>query len=155
MVTRGFFGALALLRIAAGVSLLLSGMQKLSWLQSGAALHQHLVDWSQHPANAAAARYLALVTPHSGLFARLVVLGELGLGALLILGLLTPLAALLAFVMVAQFQFAGGQMSALNYLRGQSALVYLLVYPVLCLARAGTALGIDGLLAGRRRVSGP
>jgi len=40
----------------------------------------------------------------------------------LIAGFLTPLAAILAFVMVAQFQLAGGQMFALSYLRGRALL---------------------------------
>jgi uncharacterized membrane protein YphA (DoxX/SURF4 family) len=153
MVTRGFFALLALLRIAAGLSLFMSGLQKLAWFGSTAGLDQKLTDWAAHPANAFMAKYLAFVTPHHGLFARLVVLGELGLGALLTLGFLTPLAALLAFLMVLQFQLASGQLFSLNYLRGQSGLTYLLVYPVLFFGRAGTALGVDGLLS--RRSSKP
>lgn len=154
MVTRGFFAFLALLRIAAGISLLTSGLQKLSWFSSTAPLDQMLAGWAAHPANSLVARYLHFVTPHHGLFARLVVLGELGLGTLLVLGLLTPVVALIAFLMVLQFQLASGQIFQMGYLRGQSALAYLLIYPVLCFGRAGTALGLDGVLAGRRR-AGP
>jgi len=152
MVTRGFFVLLALLRIGAGLSLLMSGLQKLAWFGSTAPLDQKLADWAQHPANDFVARYLAFASHHTGLFARLAVLGEIGLGALLIAGFLTPLAAILAFVMVAQFQLAGGSMFSLNYLRGQSGLVYLLVFPMLFFGRAGTALGVDGMLsrAGRK-----
>jgi hypothetical protein len=62
---------------------------------------------------------------------------------------LTPLAAILAFVMVLQFQLASGQLFSLSYLRGQGALTYLLVYPVLFFGRAGTALGVDGFLSRR------
>src|SRR6267143_6011058 len=58
-----------------------------------------------------------------------------------------PLAALLAFFMVLNFQFASGQLFSASYLRGQSGLVYLLTYPVLFFGRAGTALGVDGLIA--------
>lgn len=156
MVTRGFFAVLALLRIAAGVSLVGSGLQKLSWFGSTSGLDQKLADWSQHPANVYAGKYLAFATAHHGLFARLVVMGELGLGALLVAGLLTPLAAILAFLMVAEFQFASGQMFSLQYLRGQSGLAYLLVFPVLFFGRAGTALGLDGMLSrrGQRSASG-
>jgi len=154
MLTRGFHAFLAFLRIAAGLSLLLSGLQKLSWFSSSAPLDQALAAWTQHPANFAAGKYLALVAPHHGLLARLVVLGELGLGALLVIGFLTPLAALLAFGMVLQFQFASGQLFSLGYLRGQSAFAYLLIYPVLFLGRAGTALGLDGLLSRRPQKSG-
>jgi uncharacterized membrane protein YphA (DoxX/SURF4 family) len=147
MVTRGFFVVLAFLRIAAGASLLSSGLQKLSWFGSTARLDQVLAEWAAHPANAVMAKYLAFATAHHGLFARLVVLGELGLGTLLVVGFLTPLAALLAFVMVLQFQLGSGQIFALNYIRGTSALVYLLVYPALFFGRAGTALGVDGMLS--------
>ena len=149
MVTRGFFAFLAFLRIAAGVSLLTSGLQKLAWFGGTAPLDQKLTDWAAHPGIAAVGRYLAFATAHHGLFARLVVLGELGLGVLLILGFLTPLAAIVAFLMVAQFQFASSQMFAMSYLRGQAPLAYLLVYPVLFFGRAGTALGLDGMLARR------
>ena len=155
MVTRGFFAILAFLRIAAGLSLLLSGLQKLAWFGSSAPLEQSLATWAQHPANAMVAKYLALATPHHGLLARMVVLGELGLGALLVLGFLTPLAALLAFLMVLQFQFASGQLFSLGYLRGQSAFAYLLIYPALFFGRAGTMLGFDGLLSRRPQKSGP
>ena len=149
MVTRGFFALLALLRIAAGLSLLTSGLQKLAWFGSSTQLEQKLTEWSAHPGNAVVARYLHFAAAHHGLFARLVVLGELSLGALLILGFLTPLAALLAFAMVLQFQLASGQISSMNYLRGQSALAYLLIYPVLFFGRAGTAFGLDGVLSRR------
>ena len=151
MVTRGFFAILALLRIAAGLSLLTSGLQKLAWFTSAAALEKTLAGWSQHPANEMVAKYLAFATAHQGFFARLVVLGELGLGALLIIGFLTPLAALLAFMMVLQFQLAGGEIFSPAYLRGESSLAYLLIYPVLFFGRAGTAFGVDGLLSRRGR----
>src|SRR5260221_2114878 len=146
MATRGLFVFLGLLRIAAGISLLSSGLQKLHWLGSSAALEQRLTEWAAHPANGMVAKYLAVVAAHHGLFARLVVLGEIGLGTLLALGFMTPLAALLAFAMVLQFQLGSGAIFGLHYLRGESGLVYLLVYPVLFFGRAGTALGIDGMI---------
>ena len=149
MVTRGFFAILALLRIAAGLSLLTSGLQKLAWFGSTASLDQKLTDWAQHPGSAVAAKYVAFAIAHHGLFARLVVLGEIGLGALLLIGFLTPLAALLAFAMVLQFQLASGQLFSMGYLRGQSAFAYLLIYPVLFFGRAGTAFGVDGMLSRR------
>jgi uncharacterized membrane protein YphA (DoxX/SURF4 family) len=155
MTTRGFFVFLGLLRIAAGLSLLMSGLTKLAWFGSAAPLDQKLADWAQHPANGVVARYLAWLAPHSGLFARLTVLGELGLGLLLIAGLLTPVAALLAFLMVANFQLASSSMFSLGYLRGQSGLAYLLVFPALMLGRAGTALGADGFISRSGRKAQP
>ena len=155
MTSRGFFGFLGLLRIAAGLSLFMSGLQKLSWFGGPAALDAKLADWAQHPANQLVAKYLAWLAPHSAIWARMVVLGELGLGLLLLAGFLTPLAALLAFVMVAHFQFCGSQMFSLNYLRGQSGLAYLLVYPALMLGRAGTVLGADGFISRSGRKAQP
>lgn len=155
MISRGFFPFLAFLRIAAGLSLLLAGLQKLAWFGSSAPLEQSFASWAQHPGGPMVAKYLSLMAPHHAFLARVVVLGELGLGALLVLGFLTPLAALIAFVMVLQFQFASGQLFALSYLRGEAPLVYLLVFPVLFLGRAGTVLGFDGLLSRRPQRSGP
>ena len=153
MLTPGFSLFLAVLRIAAGVSLFTSGLQKLSWFAQPP-LQQKFAEWSTHPANDAVAKYLAFVSQYPAVFSRVVVVGELGLGALLILGLLTPLAALLAFVMVLNFQFASGQIFSLNYVRGQSGLAYLTIYPLLFFGRAGTALGVDSLIARGVRSSG-
>jgi uncharacterized membrane protein YphA (DoxX/SURF4 family) len=153
MLTPGFSLFLALLRVAAGVSLFTSGLQKLSWF-AHPPLQEKFAEWSANPANAAVAKYLAFVSGYPTVFSRLVAVGELGLGVLLILGLLTPLAALLAFVMVLNFQFASGQIFSLAYLRGQSGLAYVMIYPVLFFGRAGTALGIDGAIArGMRNTS--
>jgi uncharacterized membrane protein YphA (DoxX/SURF4 family) len=153
MLTPGFTLFLAFLRIAAGLSLFTSGLQKLSWF-ANPPLEQKFAEWAAHPGNGMVASYLSFVSGHPALFSRMVVVGELGLGLLLILGLVTPLAALLAFFMVLNFQFASGQLFSVNYLRGQSGLAYLLVYPVLFFGRAGTSLGVDGLIArGIRKAS--
>jgi uncharacterized membrane protein YphA (DoxX/SURF4 family) len=148
MLTPGFPLILALLRIATGISLFASGLHKVGWL-AHPALEPKLTAWAAHPANGLVAKYLAIVTPHHSALARLVVLGELGLGLLLILGLLTPLASLVAFFMVLNFQLAGSSIFSGEYLRGQGGLAYLLIFPVLFFGRAGTALGVDGLIARR------
>lgn len=153
MLTPGFSLFLAFLRIAAGISLFTSGLQKLSWFAQPP-LQQRFADWAANPANPAVASYLSFVSAHPAVFSRLVPVGELGLGLLLIAGLLTPLASLLAFLMVLNFQFASSQMFSMAYLRGQSGLAYVLIYPVLFFGRAGTALGADGLIArGMRKPS--
>jgi uncharacterized membrane protein YphA (DoxX/SURF4 family) len=139
---------LALLRIAAGVSLIGPGLKKLSWF-AHPGLEQNLASFASHAPNSLVTSYLHAVTPHHAVLARVVAAGELGLGTLLVLGLLTPLAAALAFLMVAQFHFASGAMFQAMYFVGQNGLVYLLVFPVLVAGRAGVALGLDGIL-GRR-----
>src|SRR5947208_351468 len=98
---------LALLRIATGVSLIGPGLKKLSWF-AHPGLEQQLAGFASHAPNGMVTSYLHAVTPHHAVLARIVVLGELGLGALLILGLFTPVAATLPFLMVAQFHSAIG-----------------------------------------------
>ena len=144
-MTSGLQLALALLRIAAGISLLGPGLLKLGWF-AHPALEQSLAAWAQHSPNGMVTSYLYLIMPHHAALARIVAIGELGLGSLLVLGFLTPLAALLALVMVAQFHFASGAMFQGSYITGQNGLVYLLIYPVLIAGRAGIALGLDGIL---------
>ena len=142
---------LAFLRIALGLSLIGPGLHKLGWF-AHPALEPHLAGWLAH-ANQAQASYLRFLMPHANVLARVVALGELGLGALLVLGLFTPLAAALGFLMIANFHFASGAMLTPDYVTGQDGLVYLLVFPVLLFGRAGLALGLDGVL-GRRMAGG-
>jgi uncharacterized membrane protein YphA (DoxX/SURF4 family) len=143
--------ALALLRIAAGVSLIGPGVRKFGWLLKPM-LEPHLAGWLAHPHNALVTKYLHVVMPHHAVLARVVALGELGLGAMLLLGLFTPLASALALLMVLNFHFASGALFSLEYVTGQDGLVYLLLFPVLLFGKAGLALGLDGLLG--RRMSG-
>jgi uncharacterized membrane protein YphA (DoxX/SURF4 family) len=143
---------LALLRIAAGLSLLGPGIQKLGWFSSAEPLQKIFTTWaaSTHPL---IPKYVALVQPHAGVLSKVVVLGELGLGGLLLIGFLTPVAALLAFVMVMQFHFASGSMFEAKYVLGQNGLVFLMMFLVLFAGRAGQALGVDGFV-GRAVTSG-
>jgi len=143
---------LGLLRIAAGISLLGPGLHKLGWFLHPA-LEPYLSGWVSHAPYPFVARYLHFMLPHAAVLARVVALGELGLGAMLVLGFLTPLAAALAFLMVANFHFASGAMLSLDYLTGQDGLVYLFIFPVLLFGRAGLGVGVDGLL-GRRMAAG-
>jgi uncharacterized membrane protein YphA (DoxX/SURF4 family) len=142
---------LALLRIALGASILGPGIHKISWLMRPA-LEPQLASWLSHGPNPLVAKYLHLVIPHHAVLARVVAVGELTVGTLLILGLFTPLAAVLGFLMIANFHFASGAMLSMDYLTGQDGLVFLLVFPVLLFGKAGLALGLDGLLG--KRVSG-
>lgn len=144
---------LAVLRIAAGLSLIGPGLHKVAWFRHPA-LEQQLAGWASHTSNPAVLQYLHFVIPHADALARVVALGELGLGSLLILGLFTPLAGVLAFFMVLNFHFASGKMLGTQYVFGQDGLVYLLVFLVLVAGKAGIALGIDGALR-RRHIAGP
>ena len=152
-MSRGLQIALGLLRIATGISLLGPGLNKLGWF-AHPALEPVLANWAQHAPNGLVVRYLHLVTPHHAGLARIAAVGELGLGTLLVLGFFTPVAALLAVIMVAQFHLASGAIFQPSYLMGQNGLVYLLIFPVLIAGRAGAALGLDGIL-GRSMRSSP
>jgi uncharacterized membrane protein YphA (DoxX/SURF4 family) len=144
---------LALLRIAAGLSILGPGLQKLSWFRHPA-LEYLLASWASHTDSPVVLGYLQLLTPHAAWLARVVVVGEIGLGSLLVIGFLTPLASIVAFLMVFNFHFASGKMVSQHYLIGQDGLVYLLVFLVLVAGRAGLAFGVDGALR-RRYIAGP
>ena len=143
---------LALLRIAAGLSLIGPGLMKFGWFGSALPLHDQFVNWAAAAPFPFVARYVNFMLPHAGALARVVALGELGLGALLVAGFLTPIAALLAAVMVLQFHFASGVMFDRHYLLGQNGLVYVLCFLVLFAGRAGQVLGLDGVLG--RAVAG-
>ena len=153
MVSRGFTVILALMRIAAGLSLILAGLTKLGWFSSPAPLQQSFQKFAANAANPLVASYVAMVQPHAGLFSRLVPLGELGLGTLLLVGFLTPLAAILAFLMTLQFYFASSALFTKAFYTPLGASVYLLSFLVLFAGKAGTALGIDGILGTRRQKS--
>src|SRR5437879_12176945 len=98
---RGLQVALALLRIAAGISLLGPGFAKLGWF-AHPALEQTLANWAQHAPNGLVVGYLHLVTPHHAALARLVAIVALGPGSLLVPGFLTPVSAVRALIMVPQ-----------------------------------------------------
>jgi uncharacterized membrane protein YphA (DoxX/SURF4 family) len=144
-MSRGLQVTLGLLRIAAGIALLGPGFAKLGWF-AHPTLEQTLANWAQHAPNGLVVSYLHLVTPHHAGLARVVVIGELGLGTLLVLGFLTPVAATLALIMVVQYHFASGAMFQGSYLFGQNGLVYLLIFPVLVAGRAGVSVGLDGIV---------
>ena len=144
---------LALLRIAAALSLLGPGFSKLGWFASAQPLQQKLTTWAASTPHAFIAKYINFMLPHAGVLSKVVVLGELGLGALLLVGFLTPIAALLAFLMVLQFHFASGMLLTKEYVMGQNGLVYLVIFLVLFAGRAGQALGADGVI-GRAATGG-
>jgi uncharacterized membrane protein YphA (DoxX/SURF4 family) len=152
MVSRGFTVFVALMRIAAGAALVLAGLQKLAWFSSPVPLQQTFAKFQAGAANPMVAKYVAFVAPHAGVLSKVVVLGELGLGTLLVVGFLTPVAALLAFIMTLQFYFAASlPFTKAFYMMGSS--VFLLSFLVIFAGRGGTALGIDGMLSGRKQRS--
>lgn len=101
---------LAITRILIGVFLIFMGYNKLAWLTDSTILGGQLSGWlEQLDAGSPSAWYLRTVAiPGAPLFARLVPLGELISGLALVFGFWTRPFALLAFLMVLNFQFASG-----------------------------------------------
>ena len=134
---------LMLVRVAAGVFLAAQGVHKISWLADSAPLSSQLASWLE-AATPASRWYLERLLPGTPVFARLVPLGELAAGAALIAGFWTRLAAGLAFLMVLNFQVAGGAIFRLSFLTEPTALL------VLC-ALLGLAIGGGRLPLSLRR----
>ena len=101
---------LAILRICIGIFFLFEGIGKIRWFTDTSLLAGQLAGWAQAvPAASWSHLYLERVAlPYSTYFARLVPLGEIASGVMLIAGVWTPLAALVAFFMALNFQFASG-----------------------------------------------
>ncbi len=101
---------LAILRICIGIFFLFEGIGKIRWFTDTSLLAGQLAGWTQAvPAASWSHLYLERVAvPYSTYFARLVPLGELVSGVMLIAGLWTPLFAFVAFFMALNFQFASG-----------------------------------------------
>ena len=101
---------LALLRICIGIFFIFEGLGKIRWFTDTSLLAGQLAGWAQAvPAASWSHLYLERVAlPYSTYFARLVPLGEIASGVMLIAGVWTPFAALVACFMALNFQFASG-----------------------------------------------
>jgi uncharacterized membrane protein YphA (DoxX/SURF4 family) len=136
--------ALVLLRLFVGVKFLLAGAQKWDWIGTHRLAHT-LTAWAAANAFPAYARFLTqTVLPQEALFTYLVVLGEVGVGALLLLGLCTRLAALLALVMSANYLLATWHLGPVTQGYNESFLVMELAF---LLTGAGRTAGLDARLA--------
>ena len=101
---------LTVLRVCLGVFFLFEGIGKLRWLTDASILGGRFSGWLAEAAVGSPSQwYLAHVAvPGTEIFARLVPLGELAAGVALLLGIWTPLAAVLAFFMVMNIHVASG-----------------------------------------------
>jgi uncharacterized membrane protein YphA (DoxX/SURF4 family) len=109
---------LAVLRVAVGVFFLFEGIGKIRWFVDTAPLAGQLQSWLQaSPAGAWNHQYLeSFAIPGTAAFARLVPLGEISCGLALIAGFWTPIAALVAFLMAFNYEFASGVMLKYSFL---------------------------------------
>jgi uncharacterized membrane protein YphA (DoxX/SURF4 family) len=107
---------LRLLSLFLGIFFLFMGLDKLAWLSDAGLLARSLDEWLA-TSPAASRWYLRTIAiPGASAFAPLVVAGELGTGAALILGFKPRLAALVGLFMVLNFHFAMGVLLQYSYL---------------------------------------
>ena len=141
---------MALLRVFLGVKFLQHGIAKWSWLGTGDLKHQ-LTFWMQGDSPAAYTTYIPFlskfIVPHAAVYSYMVVLGELAVGALLVLGLTSRLAALIALFMSANYLLAtwnlGFEWQAVNE-------AFIAIEAAILMTGAGRTVGVDTALARRR-----
>jgi uncharacterized membrane protein YphA (DoxX/SURF4 family) len=151
--------SLALLRVAGGTVFLVAGIGKMAWL-SGTPLPVVSATWqrefparlatwlSQHPDGVSGAIVRDLLLPNGRFVAGSVAWLQLVAGALLIAGLFTRAASVVAAVLALALALAASARA------GVDARPYLLLFAMaiaFLLGRAGDVLGLDGTRNERRR----
>ena len=86
-----------------------------------------------------------IVLPHASVFAYLTLVGNLVVGGLLVLGLLTPYAAVAGMVMNVNYALAAGWMDRMDY--SLNSVLFFAEIVVIALA-AGRMAGFDAFLGG-------
>ena len=99
-----------MLRICLGLFFFFEGLGKIRWFLDTSPLAGMFASWSQAaPPGSVSHWYLErIAVPGVAIFARLVPLGEMTCGLALLLGIWTPLFAMIAFFMALNFQIASG-----------------------------------------------
>jgi uncharacterized membrane protein YphA (DoxX/SURF4 family) len=145
---RTYLGYIALLRIYIGYYLLLQGYRKYQrdfprgdWVgrQIGDVAALDLYPWYKQ-------FLLGYVVPHQGLFGYLVMIGELAVGACLLLGLWTRLSAIVGIFMLINYYLGPGMARGGAPLAQQQTFIVALA--IFVLSNPGRTLGLDGLLFG-------
>jgi uncharacterized membrane protein YphA (DoxX/SURF4 family) len=99
---------LRVLAMFLGVFLISEGLTKLAWLVDSRMLSEQLTGWLKTAPPLSRWYLETIAMPGVPLFARLVVIGELGAGTALVVGFWSRMAAALAFLMVLNFHVASG-----------------------------------------------
>jgi len=115
---------LTIIRILVGAFFIAQSMLKVRWLLRSGVLASQLAMWLQNAAPGSISyTYLQRVAiPGTVVFARLVPIGEFVCGVALLFGLATPIAALIAFVMVLNYQVANGAIFQPLFIADRAAL---------------------------------
>jgi len=148
---RTYLWYIAILRIYIGYYLLQQGIRKFlrdfpkgDWIgrQIGDIPSLDLYPWYKHFLQ-------GYVVPHHELFGYLVMIGEIAVGACLVLGLLTRFAAVVGLFLIVNYLLGVGMPRGGAPLAQQQTFIVSLI--VIVLSNPGRTLGLDGLLAGRGR----
>jgi thiosulfate dehydrogenase (quinone) large subunit len=148
---RTYLWYLSVLRIYVGAYMLLQGVRKFQrdfpkgdWIgrQIGDINALDLYPWYKK-------FLLDYVVPHHDLFGYLVMIGEIAVGAGLLLGLFTRLSAVIGLLMLINY-FLGPGMARGGAMLAQQQ-TFIIALAIFVLANPGRTLGLDGLLFGRGR----
>lgn len=150
---RTYLWYIAVLRIYVGYYLLWQGLRKYQgnfpkgdWIgrQLGDIASLDLYPWYKQ-------FLLGYVVPHREFFGYLVMVGEIAVGACLLVGLFTRFSAVLGLFMLINYYLGPGMA------RGGAALahqqIFILALAIFVLSRPGRTLGLDGLLFGRGKAA--
>lgn len=153
---RTYLWYLSVLRIYVGYYLLFQGIRKFQrdfpkgdWIgrQIGDLTTLDLYPWYKNFLQ-------SYVVPHSELFGYLVMIGEIAVGACLLLGLFTRVNAFVGLFMLINYYLGPGTARGGAMIAQQQTFIVLLV--VFVLANPGRTLGLDGLLfRGGSKGTGP
>jgi uncharacterized membrane protein YphA (DoxX/SURF4 family) len=99
-----------------GIFFLFMGLDKLAWLNDPGLLTKQLTDWLETSPPASRWYLRTVAIPGAPAFAYLVLAGELGTAAALLVGFRPRLAALVGLFMVLNFHFAMGVLLQYSYL---------------------------------------
>ena len=115
---------LVIVRICLGVFFVCSALTKLRWLMDGSILRSQLTMWMHNvsPGSISESYLQRFAIPGAAILARLVPVGEFVCGLALVVGFWTPIFALLAFLMVLNYQVASGAIFHVSFLASPSGL---------------------------------
>jgi thiosulfate dehydrogenase (quinone) large subunit len=148
---RTYLWYIAILRIYVGYYMLLQGIRKFQrdfprgdWIgrQIGDLATIDLYPWYK--------KFLVdYVVPHRELFGYLVMVGEISVGACLLLGLLTRFSAIIGLFMLINYYLGPGMARGGAMLAQQQTFMVSMI--IFILSNPGRTLGLDGLIYGRGR----
>lgn len=138
-----------ILRLAIAGLFLSIGIDKYreGWLTTSEHLAGSLNNYHQNAGNAQLTYLDQVALPYVGLWSKLIMVGELLLGASLLLGMLVRCSTALGIFMVLNFHAANGNLFTLNFFGSPWAALLIAGLLVLFLSRAGRWAGVDVLLA--------